>query len=420
MIKWSTLLLLFVITNTNAQIGCNCQSQLMRLEVEGGALTNALTSSPKLQEALVPSLTALFASDVFKSKVVTDYPMLPMGFPASIITCNKEKADGDPKFKNIDCYDPLLCASSDISQEVKSEVCVALPCSLIMGSQGMGKCGSKTLARPTMVHFPQPVGVKKLEMKPLSVSTDDGVLKACFDISALEITAGVDVEFGKEPSLDLEYERMGLDNINVKIDGNREVCMSAKLDLSKPEPLSEISIEHKNGNFISDKMIAESMAGANVRGMSGYTPATLSILKLTAVPPLARNFRSRNYIPLDVRIFHAKVTVTTRFGREGEIDIEISTEFPDSKNYRATETPLKRETEPVFFSFCVVLDLRRCLHVTSHSFDFNIATTGGNRSSFRIPCRFTGSVFFLLVRALPFYTHSSSIKHFFEDFVELI
>jgi hypothetical protein len=291
MIKWSTLLLLFVITNTNAQIGCNCQSQLMRLEVEGGALTNALTSSPKLQEALVPSLTALFASDVFKSKVVTDYPMLPMGFPANIITCNKEKADGDPKFKNIDCYDPLLCASSDISQEVKSEVCVALPCSLIMGSQGMGKCGSKTLARPTMVHFPRPVGVKKLEMKPLSVSTDDGVLKACFDISALEITAGVDVEFGKEPNLDLEYERMGLDNINVKIDGNREVCMSAKLDLSKPEPLSEISIEHKNGNFISDKMIAESMAGANVRGMSGYTPATLSILKLTAVPPLARYFR---------------------------------------------------------------------------------------------------------------------------------
>lgn len=286
---WTTFLLFFVITNTNAQIDCNCQSQLMRLEVQGGALTNALSTSPGLQGALVPSLTALFNSDAFKAKVVTDYPMEPMGFPANVITCNKEKEQGDPKFKEINCDDPLLCASPDISPEVKSEVCVSLPCSLIMGSHGMEKCGSKSLARPTMVHFPEPVGVKKLEMKPLSVSTDNGVLKACFDISALEIKVGVDLEFAKEPGL--EYERMGMDNINVKLDGSREVCMSAKLDLAASEPLSAIQIERKNGNFISDKMISEAMAGANVRGMSGYTPATLSILKLTAVPPLARYFR---------------------------------------------------------------------------------------------------------------------------------
>lgn len=287
--KWSTLLLLFAITNTNAQIDCNCQSQLMRLEVEGGALTNALNSSPKLQDALVPSLNALFSSDAFKTKVLTDYPMEPMGFPANVITCNKEKEQGDPKFKDINCDDPLICASPDIPVEVKSEICVALPCSLIMGSQGMEKCNSKSLARPSMVHFPEPVSVKKLDMKPLSVTTENGVLKACFDISALEIKVGVDVEFGKEPNL--EYEKMGMDNINVKLDGKREVCMSAKLDLAAKEPLSDISIERKNGNFVSDKMISEALAGANIRGMSGYTPATLNILKLTAVPPLARYFR---------------------------------------------------------------------------------------------------------------------------------
>lgn len=286
---WTSLLLLFVITNTNAQIDCNCQSQLMRMEVEGEALKTALSSSPKLQDALVPSLTALFNSDGFKAKVLADYPMEPVGFPANIITCKKEKEQGDPKFKDINCDDPLLCASPDISMEVKAEICTSLPCSLIMGSQGMEKCGPKSLARPSMVHFPQPVGVKKLDMKPLTVSAVDGLLKACFDISALEISVGVDVEFSKEENL--EYERMGLDNIHIKLDGKREVCMSAKLNLTAPEPLSEIVIERKNGNFVSDTMINEALAGSNIRGMSGYSPATLNILKLTAVPPLARYFR---------------------------------------------------------------------------------------------------------------------------------
>ncbi len=286
---WTSLLLLFVITNTNAQIDCNCRSQLMRMEVEGEALKTASSSSPKLHDALVPSLTALFNSDGFKAKVLTDYSMESVGFPPNIIICKKEKAQGDPKFKAINCEDPRICASPDTSMEVKTEICTTLPCSLIMGSQGMEKCGPKSLARPSMIHFPKPVGIKKLDMKPLSVSAADGVLKACFDILALEISVGVDVEFSKEENL--EYERMGMDNINIKLDGKREVCMNAKLNLTSAEPLSEILIERKNGNFVSDGMINEALAGSNIRGLSGYSPATQSILKLTAIPPLARYFR---------------------------------------------------------------------------------------------------------------------------------
>jgi hypothetical protein len=286
---WTSLLLLFVINNTSAKIDCNCQSQLMRMEVEGEALKTALATSPKLQDALVPSLTALFNSEGFKAKVLTDYPMEPVGFPANIITCKKEKEQGDPKFKDINCDDPLLCASPDTSMEVKAEICISLPCSLIMGSKGMERCGPKSLARPSMVHFPQPVGVKKLDMNPLSVSISDGVLKACFDILALEFSVGVDVEFSKEENL--EYERIGMDNINIKLDGKREICMSAKLNLTSSEPLSEILIERKNANFVSDVMINEALAGSNIRGMSGYSPATLSLLKLTAIPPLARYIR---------------------------------------------------------------------------------------------------------------------------------
>lgn len=287
--KFFFLSLLFVATQASTQEECNCQSQIMRIDVSESAVSRILNSSDKLDKVL-GTVETLMASDAFKEKFNGDYPFEPMGMPANKETCLKEKSEGDPKFADIDCANPLLCADPAISKEVKSEVCLSLPCSMIMGSHNMGKCGPQSMARPTYLHFPEPISLKKMDIKPISLTSDKDTIKACIDIKSLEMSLGVGVEFAKEPNV--EYQKLGLSNLNLSLDGTREVCMTAKVNLSSPNPLSEVKIERLNGNFVSDAMITRSLAGAQVTGLTGYSPATLNVLKLTAAPALARQFRS--------------------------------------------------------------------------------------------------------------------------------
>ena len=272
-----------------AQEQCVCQSQLMRLDVQGSTINSLLNSSQQLRSLALPSVETFLKSDIFKTSVIRDYPMEPMGFPFNAELCNKEKAQGDPKFKDIDCMDTKLCSDPSTPEDVRTELCLSFPCSMLLGSQNMSKCGPKAAGRPTVIHYSEPIGVKSLEMTPTKVTADNNVLKACFSIDKLNVTAGVDVEFAKDPAV--EYDNLGLGKLNLELDGKREVCMSAKFDLSSPTPLSEIKFERMNGNFVSDAMINKALSGAEIHGLKGYTPATLNVLKYTSAPPLGRYFR---------------------------------------------------------------------------------------------------------------------------------
>lgn len=282
-------LILFSFGSVNAQEQCLCQSQLMRMEVKGETLNGLLNSSNQLRSLALPSLETFLKSDTFKTAVVRDYPMEPMGFPFNSELCLKEKAQGDPKFKDVDCLNTKLCADPATPDDLRSELCLALPCAMILGSKNMDKCGSKSVARPTVIHYTEPIGLKALEMNPTKITAENNTLKACFTIEKLDITAGVDVEFAPDPNV--TYDKMGIDKLDLVLDGKREVCMSAKLDLASPNPVSDIKFERMNGNFVSDAMINKALSGSELHGLSGYSPATLNVLKLTALPPLARYFR---------------------------------------------------------------------------------------------------------------------------------
>lgn len=283
------VLLILNTTVTQAQEQCNCQTQLLRMDIDGNAINNYLNTSPGLGKLALPQIEKFVKSDAFRTNIVKDYPMTPMGFPFNAIACEKEKSQGDPKFKNIDCKNALLCSDPAVSDEVKSELCVSLPCSMILGSQQMDKCPSKSVARPSMVHFSEPIGLKALEMTPTSITSKDNTLRACFTVEKLEITAGVDLEFAKDPVV--QYEKLGIGNLKIDLDSKREICMSTKIDVTSDKPVSEIKFEQMNGNFISDGMLNKALSGSELHGLSGYSPATLSILKMTALPPIARYFR---------------------------------------------------------------------------------------------------------------------------------
>lgn len=282
-------LILLLMVPVQAQEQCLCQSQLMRLDVQPSAINYILNSSKELRSLAIPSLETLFKSDAFKQGVIRDYPMEPMGFPANLELCLKEKAQGDPKFRNVDCTDTKICSNPDTPEDIRTELCLSFPCSMLLGSQNMGKCGPKSVGRPTVINFTEPIGVKALDMTPTSITSDNNVLKACFAVDKLNLTAGVDLEFAKDPAI--EYENMGLSKINLELDGRREICMSAKFDLASSRPVSDIKFERMNGNFVSDAMIAKAMSGAEVHGLSGYSAQTLGVLKHSIAPPMGRYFR---------------------------------------------------------------------------------------------------------------------------------
>ena len=273
-----------------SQEDCNCQTQIMRVEIQGSTISNVLNSNDKLKDIGLPSLQSYMDSDAFKKKFINEYPMEPMGFPFNKDICLKEKEQGDPKFQNVDCENTMLCGDPTVSADVKTEVCVALPCAMILGSQKMDQCPPQGVAKPTMLHFPEPIKLQKIAMTPTSLTSEDSTIRACFNMTELETSIAVGVEFGEDPAV--AYERMGISNLNIKLDGPREVCMSGKLNLGSSEPLSEVKIEKNGeGHFVSNTMINQAISGSTISGVSGYSPATINVLKLTAAPALARHFR---------------------------------------------------------------------------------------------------------------------------------
>jgi len=268
--------------------GGRCQSQLMRVEVANETLNQVVNSAQQLEDVAIPAIDTFLKSESFAKSFITDYPMEPMGFPVNTIRCESEKSEGDPNFVGIDCADPMLCASPTVSNLVKDEICLKVPCPLLKGNE-MNQCPTNGQARPTLVHFPEPVGVRKLEMRPTSITSENNVLRACFDVTELELSTALEMEFQQDPAV--SYDRLGMRNVRVKLDGPRQVCMSASVDMRLPNPVSQIRIESQSGDFVSNGMVDSALATAQVYGLDGYSATTVGILQTTALPPVVRYLR---------------------------------------------------------------------------------------------------------------------------------
>lgn len=260
-----------------------CRSQLMRMQIDRSAVNQALANNAAVGERILPALRTYLSSDAFKTSFVTDYPLEPVGFPFDKAICEREKAR-DPNFRNIDCNDTFLCGKSSVSDAVKTRLCFALPCSFVMGSQ-MASCAPQALARPKTLSFSSPVSLKKLDIVPENVSITNGNVRSCFLINSMDLGLGVAVDFDG-------YQSIGLNNLNVNLEAPRRVCLSAVLDVTKNPPISGVSLEHVGGQpFVSNAMIDKALRTSTVTGLTGYSPETLEILKVTGLPPLARHFR---------------------------------------------------------------------------------------------------------------------------------
>jgi hypothetical protein len=247
-------------------------------------MNTVLSSSNQLQDVVLPAINTYVQSDNFRQNFLTDYPMEPMGFPFNLERCLREA-----ERVTLNCEDPFLCSNPSVPADVRRSVCLNLPCAMILGSQQMGQCPAGADATPTRLHFPQPVNVREMGLNLLSATAEGGRIRVCFRMNSLEVNTALEVEFGQVPGV--TYERMGVRNLRLQLDGPREVCMSAAVTIGAQPPVSDIRIETQAGtNFVSNSMIDRAVAGSEIYGLN-YSAQTINALKLTVAPAMARQFR---------------------------------------------------------------------------------------------------------------------------------
>jgi hypothetical protein len=265
-----------------------CQSQLVRMEIDNSLLQSQI-SSDSMRSTLLPAVDRFLRSDTFQTNFVKKYPIDPMPVPFNKELCLSDKARGSVRYLQINCDDKTLCSNASVPEEIKAELCFSLPCAMIKGSRLMGECLPRLNARPVMLNFTDPFSLKNLEMTPLSISAEGNTIRSCFRIDKLESSVGIGVDF--DQATGVSYERLGMSNIQINLDSPREVCMSARVDLTATPAISQIKVETPPGqNFVSEDMIDEGLSEAAPYGLSGYPPETLNVLKATVAPPILRHF----------------------------------------------------------------------------------------------------------------------------------
>lgn len=280
-----SLILLPSWSQTNPE-DCNCRSELLRVEIADSVLNgNSITGEG--QGFALSALESFLKSGTFKSSFVKAYPFEPMGFPHNDVTCKEELID-DPKFKGVDCSNPFLCSDPSVSEEVKKEICLTLPCSFIMSDINACKSSSDK-ARFTKINFPQPLDVKELELEPLSFQLEGESLKSCFKVKKMDISMGVEVEIEKTK---VNYPAIGLRDLRMVLDHEEEVCLEARLHPGSNPPLSQVTLLTKD-QFVSNKMIKDTLKSATVTGYEGVPQSFLDSVKVNVLPSFGMQLRPK-------------------------------------------------------------------------------------------------------------------------------
>lgn len=265
---------------------CNCRSELLRVEISDSVLGGGegVASGGGLATS---ALQSFFGSGTFRSSFLKPYPFEPMGFPHNDVACKEEVKD-DPKFAGVDCKNPFMCSDPNVSEAVKKEICLTLPCSFVMADINACK-SSEDKARFTKINFPQPLDLKELDLEPLSFELKVDSVRSCFKVKKLELSVGVAVEIEKTQ---VDYPTIGLSDLQMSLDHEEEVCMIATVNAGKSPPLSNVRIESK-GTFVSNDMIKSTLRSGKVTGISGVSESFLSSLKVNVLPAFGMQLRPK-------------------------------------------------------------------------------------------------------------------------------
>ena len=154
------LAIFFFSTQVFAQQDCEalCGSQLLRVDVAANALNS------KNAQSLLPALQSFADSPMLQGMIQKKYPLTPIGFPHTMETCVREKAEGDPDFLGIDCNAPGLCSDKNLNPAVREKMCFKLPCPVLEGSLNPGKCAEQKDIYPVGISFPDPLDIKNIKL----------------------------------------------------------------------------------------------------------------------------------------------------------------------------------------------------------------------------------------------------------------
>lgn len=281
------LAILLFSAQTFAQQDCEalCGSQLMRVDVAANALNNNNAQS------LVPALRTVADSPTLQNLIQKKYPLTPIGFPQTLETCLREKGEGDPDFKDIDCNAPGLCADTALNPAVREKICFKLPCPILEGNLNVGKCAEQKDIYPIGISFPEPLDIKNIRLAPTKVELKNGVANLCFNINQLEISMSTSLTLDTSKT-NLPDKSIDITNINPILDKPKEICITANVDITSPNPVSNIKMTPQgNSPLISDDMIRAAASKLKIGGMSGYPEADLKSIQSEIVPVLFQPMR---------------------------------------------------------------------------------------------------------------------------------
>ena len=270
-----------------AQQDCeaNCGSQLLRVEVASNALNKDNIGSLK------PALQNLADSPTLQSLIARQYPLQPIGFPQTVETCLREKNEGDPDYKDIDCNQAGLCSDTKLKPEVRERICFKLPCPILEGTLNPGKCQDQKDIYPVGISFPEPLDIKKIQLAPTKVEMKNGVANLCFNINQLELSMSTSLALDTAKT-NLPDKSLDITNINPVLKQPKEICITANVDITNPNPVSNLKlIPQGNTPLITDDVIREAAKSLKIKGLSGYPEDALASIQSEVVPVLFQPVR---------------------------------------------------------------------------------------------------------------------------------
>lgn len=265
-----------------------CRSQLIRLELDSEAITEAIQTSTEVNSSGIEALRAYFNSDLFKESFITSYPIDALPFPHNSALCHIKQQDGNQMYQGINCEQENFCASESISESVRSEVCFSFPCSFFMGD--INKCPhTASSGAPTQIKFPGDIKLKDIKLTPQEVNIENNQIRGCFSVDKLDVDLNVLIDMKKDPVVD--YQSIGLEGLELRMNEARRVCVSADLDLTSSTPISNVKIEKMQDRFVSNNMIDRAVENASLKGLDGYSEGSRRVFRLSVLKPMARHFQ---------------------------------------------------------------------------------------------------------------------------------
>ncbi len=270
-------------TQPNCVEETQCRSQLIRVEVNNSIFQNN-------GQSLLPILQNFSASPTLPSLIERSYPLIALDFPQNRESCEREKRT-NPLFAEINCSEKGLCGRRDLNPQVREAMCFRLPCPMFEGTLQTGRCGSELNIYPNQISFPTPVNIQRIRLTPTRVEFSSNRATMCFRIT--ELALSMSVRLGLDTTgTQLSDSAINISNVNPVLDGPREVCMSAGVNLSSPTPISNFTLTSPDGTpFISDSMIRTASQNLTIDGLSGYPAGQIDRIKGEIVPVIVQPLR---------------------------------------------------------------------------------------------------------------------------------